>query len=663
MVITKLSSHEEYAEAVAEANRHRHLYYNLGEPEISDADYDVLERAIKSYESSLSPEQILPDSPSRRVGAATSADGKKVEHLVPMLSLDNAMSREEAAKWFAKVTEGLMPTPVMIIEPKFDGVALSVIYEEGKLVRAVTRGDGETGEDVTANVRTIKNIPLVLQSPFPSLLEVRGEVMMSHEDLAKWNKDNPKKVLKNARNGAVGSLKQKNPKQCAKRPLTFYAHGIGAYSDDFNVTTYSQVRMEFARMGLPVYPEAFPVMTFGEAQEIYEEALETRGEATIDFDGMVIKIDHLEVRDDLGDSSTAPRWAVAYKFPGVTATAKVTAIDLQVGRTGDITPVARIEPTDLQGTTIENITLHNPDQIKRLDINVGCVVEIARAGDVIPQILRVVDRPADHERYDDNLFGLCPSCARPTDRSQVKPRCMGGVVCEAQKLSRLEYFADRMGMKGIGPEFIKKMVEGGVLQTYSDYFILDRDDVVKALKEDCGFGKGQISQIHKAVSKGRKMGDEDLLCALGLPMLGNTASAEVVNSGDLTKLMADPDGIDKIRIPVPARVSFKNFFENPEAGRNFEWMRKQITSVAAAKKALSGSQKLAGSSFCLTGKLSQTRPHFENLIRQHGGVVKSSVTRGLDYLVVGQDAGSKKAKAQKLGIKTISERELINLMK
>ena len=657
MVTTKIIT--DYARAVAEANRHRHLYYS-GEPEISDAEYDLLERAIKTHEVGLPYEKILPNSPSRRVGIPVVTTGEKITHVVPMLSLDNAMSREEASSWWAKVTDKMATAPVMICEPKFDGVALSIVYRDGKLEHAITRGDGVEGEDVTANSRTIANIPLQLQEPYPSFVEVRGEVIITHEDLANWNKENSNKTLKNARNGAVGSLKLKDPKECAKRPLTFYAHGVGVVSEKF--TAYMEIRQEFARMGIPVYPEAFPVQTFSEAQEIYEEFFDTREDANIDFDGMVLKIDNFKLHEELGVGRTAPKWAVAYKFPAETALALVLSIDLQVGRTGAITPVARIEPTDLMGTTISNISLHNPAQIKRLDVAPDCVVEIARAGDVIPQVLRVVNRSPNHCRFDDAKFDFCPSCMSKTDRSQVIPRCMDGVFCDEQKQARLEYFADRMGMKGIGPRYIKTMVEQGVLQIYSDFFILDRADIEKALEEDCKFGKGQIKQLFKAVTAGRKSNAPDLLAAIGLSGLGDVAAQEIVGPG-IEPLLKNPSSIDQVSgVSSPARQSFKVYFGNKERVRNFEWMLQQITR-ALVYVLPGGGRKLSGKSFCLTGTLSKKRKDYEALIRQHGGIVKSAVSKSLDYLVVGQAPGSKEAKAKQFGIPCIPESDLVKMMK
>lgn len=662
-----------YLSLVRQANTAAHAYYNLGEPVMTDADYDELVRQIRAIEARDGC--VSQISPTQRVGIALAETGQSFPHAVKMLSLENSMTEKDVGAWWSWV-ELVAGGPVMVVcEPKLDGVALSLEYIGGVLVRAITRGDGETGEDVTAAVRTIKNVPL----EFPTRLGVtdrvlvHGEVVIDRGDLAEWNRQHPEQVLKNPRNGAVGSLKLKDPVAAAARPLRFYPHGFGMLPETPFLQTHVQWREWLEKQRFQVFPWARVAVTLDEVLDAYHDLLALRhtpldtagGQpVAVDMDGMVIKVDAFEVRNQMGESRTAPRWATAFKFPPVVAQALVLGIDVQVGRTGALTPVARIEPTDLMGTTISNISLHNPQQIARLGVGPGCVVEIARAGDVIPQVQSVVVQPPGFRGIDERVFDVCPACGSRTDRSQIVPRCQQ-VTCPAQRQARLEYFAERMGMRGVGPERIATMITHQVLVTVGDFFTFREPVVQTTLAETCKFGEKTVANLVQMVETAcQTMTWRDLLAAIGLRAVGDAAVQEVaaaVNAAGVEPLdfLRDLVKYPTPALSVPARQSLVDYFGHPPNLATFAEMVGRLRAVPAD----SAANTLQGKSFCITGTLSKPRQHFEVLIAAHGGIVKTSVTRKLDYLVVGAAPGSKEAKAGMYGVAMIDEAKLMELIK
>lgn len=636
-----------YAKLCQEIERHRYLYYIESAPEVTDAEYDALEDEVRDLEAKH-PDLVNHSSPTSRVGSEVPTALVSVQHDIPMLSLGKVLTDEELEKWWKSTQSKLPKKPNFTCEPKFDGTALSILYEDGKLVQAVTRGDGKKGQDVTANVRTIKNVPLLLQKPFPKRLEVRGEVVMHKSALAKYNAQAAKEgrdVIKNPRNGASGAISHKDSRKAAAKPMSFYAYGYGVvegakhYKDGTQEYCMTDFRKECQRMGIPVFPIFETTRSLDGVREAYDGLVAQREKADVEWDGMVIKLNHPKMRDELGNSRTHPRWAIAYKFPPEMVRSVVRGITLQVGSTGRIGIVAEIEPVDILGVTVSRATLHNPDFMKEKNVGVGSKVIVTRGGDVIPKIVRSIGDP--DEEFADSNFDKCPECGSETDRSQVVPRCTNGWDCEAQAIEKLLHFAQRLEMKGFGESMISTCYRHDIVRRPHHFFTIE--DKLGDLK-DAGFGDGQIRIMLNAVKAGQKSTPRMLMSGLGIDGFGRSASEKLEASGLMEEAVKDPSKLPADVANTSARDAFVEYFSAKSNRKNFLWMLKR---VAPAPK-VNTDGVLSGKSFCITGTLSKPRSHFEKLIKTHGGVIKS-VSKKLDYLVAGDDAGSKLDKAKSNG--------------
>lgn len=650
-----------HASLCEEIERHRFLYYTASAPEITDAEYDALEDELRELEAEH-PELQSDTSPTTRVGSATPTLLTSVQHEIPMLSLNKVLTDDELAKWWKGVQGKLPKDPNFTCEPKFDGTALAIFYDDGKLVQAVTRGDGQKGQDVTANVRTIKNVPLLLQAPYPTRLEVRGEVVMLKSELATYNQNAAKNgvdPIKNPRNGASGAISHKDNRKAATKPMSFYAYGYGVvegsehYSDGTQEFCMTDFRKACQRMGIPTFPMFETTRTLDGVRKVYNKLVAQREKSDVEWDGMVIKLNHPSMREELGSSRTSPRWAVAYKFPAEMVRSTINAITLQVGSSGRLGVVAEIEPVDILGVTVSRATLHNPDFITEKNLGIGSRVVVTRGGDVIPKIVRAIGDPK--QPYKDSNFDKCPSCGSKTDRSQVVPRCVAVWDCPAQVIQRLLHFADRMEMKGFGESMITTCVAHNLLQRPSDFF---RIPEMKPELADAGFGKGQTRIMCEAVEAGKKSTPRRLLSGVNIDGFGRTASEKLEATGLIEDCVADPKKLPTGVANTNARQAFVEYFNNLAHRKTFQWMLQQIAS--APKPVTDG--VLSGKSFCITGTLSESRSHFEKLIKQEGGIIKS-VSKKLDYLVAGEEAGSKLDKAKGNGhTQVIDEEELLELL-
>ncbi|MGM0517291.1 MAG: NAD-dependent DNA ligase LigA [Pseudomonadota bacterium] len=641
----------------AEIRQHDFRYYVLDSPSIPDADYDALMRELQALEEKH-PDWVTPDSPTQTVGAPPSHAFETVAHRVPMLSLDNAFDETEFADFDRRVRERLeTDDPVTYhAEPKFDGLALSLTYVGGSLRRAATRGDGQQGEDVTDNVRTIDCIPFAIDLPANSEIEIRGEVVMTHESFAELNRRAERrgeKVFANPRNAAAGSLRQKDPRVTAERPLHFFAYGVGAAEDVDEPETQSGWLDRLAELGFPVAENRGRVVGLEEAQAFFDEMGEKRDGLAFDIDGVVYKVDSLAEQRRLGFVSRAPRWAIAWKFPAEEKITRVRDVEFQVGRTGALTPVARVEPVAVGGVTVANVTLHNMDEIERKDVRIGDWVRVRRAGDVIPEIIEVLPekRPDDVRRID--LPETCPECDSEVirDEDEAVARCTGGLFCPAQRREAIRHFASRkaMDIDGLGEKWISLFLERGLVEHVDDLFRLNRDDLIALPR----MGAKSADNLLEALDMARETTLGRFLYALGIREVGEvTAESLARHFRDLGALMeASEEELQEVEDvgPVVARHVHK-FFRQPhnrevidgllEAG--IHWP----TPEAPAENA-----PLDGKTFVITGTLpDMTRDEASDRLTALGGKVTGSVSRKTTALIAGEAGGSKLEKAEKLGV-------------
>jgi DNA ligase (NAD+) len=676
-----------------ELRHHNHRYYVLDDPEVPDAEYDKLMRALQTLEAEH-PELITPDSPTQRVGAAPLAAFDEVRHAVPMLSLGNAFEAQDVQEFDQRIRERLEVEAVdYTAEPKLDGLAISLRYVDGKLVRGATRGDGTTGEDVTSNVRTLKSIPLqLLGKGWPKVLEVRGEVFMPKQGFEELNKRLAKlgeKTYVNPRNTAAGSLRQLDPRITAERPLEFYGYGLGEVQPDSLPKRHSEVLEQLREWGLRVNREIKKVKGAEGCLEYYAAMGKKRAALPYEIDGVVYKVDRLDWQRELGFVARAPRWAVAHKFPAEEQMTRLKSVDFQVGRTGALTPTARLEPVFVGGTTVSNATLHNMDEIERKDIRVGDIVIVRRAGDVIPEVAAVVlaKRPKDAKKV--KLPKTCPVCGSEVVRpeGEAVARCSGGLFCAAQRKELIRHFAARraMDIEGLGDKLIDQLIEKELVQTPADIYKLG----LKTFAELERMGEKSAQNLIDAIEKSKDTSLARFLYALGIPDVGETTAADLARHfrsleplqeaamayekqrlkhaelapKDAEKLLKELD-LRKVEGigPVVAR-QIGAFFNQPGNRKVMERLVKAGVHWPAAAKAVVGSQNLVGKTLVLTGTLpSMTRDQAKDLILSHGGKVAGSVSKKTDYVVAGSEAGSKLSDAQKLGIVILDEAGLKKLL-
>lgn len=654
---------------------HDYRYYVLDDPEIADVDYDRMFRELQAIEAAH-PELCTEDSPTQRVGGAPVARFGTVEHLLPMLSLDNAFSREELVAFDRRASERLKSEDVLeySAETKLDGTAISLLYERGLLVRGATRGDGQTGEDVTHNVRTIESIPLrLIGKDHPALLEVRGEVYMPKAGFAALNKRLAKedaKTFVNPRNAAAGTLRQLDPRITARRPLEFFSYGIGYFKDGDIPARHSEILGRLKEWGIRVSPLSRVVRGVEGCQAYYDEIADLRDSLPYEIDGIVLKIDRIDQQQALGHVSRAPRWAIAFKFPAQEVTTVVRGVDFQVGRTGALTPVARLEPVFVGGVTVSNATLHNIDEIERKDVRVGDTVIVRRAGDVIPEVVRVLLDQRQGDQPEIRLPKKCPVCGADVVRpeGQAVARCSGGLICAAQRKEKLRHFASRraMDIEGLGAKLVEQLVEQGVgdrrIETPADVYALTATQLASLER----MGEKSAANLVAAIQRSKSTTLPRFLFALGIPEVGEATAANLARHfGDLGALaQAEVEDLESVPDVGPVVASHVHeFFRQKENLAVIEALRKHGVSWPAAQSAKPEALPLDGKTFVLTGTLeSMTRDEARERIEQAGGKVTGSVSSKTDYVVVGADPGSKLRKAQELGVEVIDEAGLGRLI-
>jgi len=648
---------------------HNYLYYVQDQPEISDAQFDRLFRELQELEQRY-PALVTSDSPSQRVGAKAESGLAAVTHALPMLSLNNAFSDEEVSAFDRRVREAAKLQQVEYAgEPKFDGLAISITFENGLLATGATRGDGYTGEDVTANLRTIRTLPLRLSTNRPpKLLEIRGEVVMlkKHFDaLNRQQRERGEKEFVNPRNAAAGSLRQLDPRITAERPLTFFAYALGRFEGGALPSSRHSDQIDYlAELHLPVSPLRRVVSGVDGLLGYYRDIGAKRPTLPYGIDGVVYKVNDLELQQQLGFVSRAPRFALAHKFPAEEAQTEVVAIEVQVGRTGALTPVARLKPVFVGGVTVTNATLHNEDEVRRKDVRVGDTVVVRRAGDVIPEVVRVLleRRPAHTHEFETPK--RCPVCHSRVERleGEAVSRCTAGLYCPAQRKQALLHFASRraMDIEGLGERLVEQLVDNGTAKTPADIYGLDAETLA-ALDR---MGEKSAANLVQAIRGSRDSTLARFIFALGIRNVGESTARDLARAfGDIHGLMdADEDRLQQVPDvgPVVAR-SIAGFFKEPH---NREVVSKLLAAgIRWADVPAPASGRLAGKTFVLTGTLpTLTREQAGARIEAAGGRIASSVSKKTSYVVAGADPGSKYDRARELGIPVLDEDGLLHLL-
>jgi len=659
-----------------ELNRHIYAYHVLDAPTIPDAEYDKLFRELQQLEAAH-PEAVSQDSPTFRVGAAPIPEFRQVTHTVPMLSLNNAFSEDDVVNFDRRVREALGEAQVAYAsELKFDGLAVSLRYERGVFVQAATRGDGSTGEDVTVNIRTVRAIPLRLHgTAIPEVLEVRGEVLMYKADFARLNarqRAAGQKEFANPRNAAAGSLRQLDSRITAQRSLRFFSYGIGALEGASMPPSHSGLLDWYQALGLPVSPERAVVAGASGMLAYFNDIGRRRTSLPYEIDGVVYKVNRLEDQQRLGFVSRAPRFALAHKFPAEEALTEVQDIEVQVGRTGAITPVARLVPVSVGGVTVTNATLHNEDEVRRKDVRIGDTVIVRRAGDVIPEVVAVVPerRPLDAREFV--MPAHCPVCGSPIVRPEDESvaRCSGGWThCSAQKKGGLMHFVSRraLDVEGLGDQLIEQLVDKGLVCTAADLYTKLNMETLSGLER---MGEKSARNVLGALDKSRHTTLARFIYGLGVRHVGeSTAKALAQHFGNLDALLHAASwegGLQLLEVPdvgpVVAR-SIAQFLSDPENAALIAQLRAAGLTWKEGAHVMKAQGGLAGKTFVLTGTLpSLSRDEAAALLEAAGGKVSGSVSKKTAYLVAGDDAGSKLTKAQELGITILDEAGLLALL-
>jgi DNA ligase (NAD+) len=676
---------EELARLAAEIAYHDRLYHQLDAPEISDADYDALCRRNAAIEAHF-PDLVRPDSPSRRVGAAPAAGFAKVRHRAAMLSLSNAFEAEDVSDFVGRVRRflNLGEAPVeLVAEPKIDGLSISLRYQDGFFVQGATRGDGTEGEDVTENLRTLAELPSKLTDGVPEVLEVRGEVYIARDDFMKLNEAQEAagaKVFANPRNAAAGSLRQLDPRVTKSRPLALFAYAMGEVSAPV-AETHWDFLARLRDWGFPTNPLARLCTGLEEVLGFYDEVLARRAELPYDIDGIVYKVNRFDWQDRLGFVSRAPRWAVAHKFPAEQAETRLQRIFIQVGRTGALTPVAELEPITVGGVVVARATLHNEDEIARKDIREGDRVVVQRAGDVIPQVVRVVPEEGRARGPAYAFPEACPVCGSSAVREpgEAVRRCTGGLVCSAQSVERLRHFVSRdaFDIEGLGDKHIRAFFEEGLIESPADLFTLAaRDEEAEPrLKDREGWGETSAKKLFEAIEARRRISLDRVIHALGIRQVGQaTAKLLARNYGsfedwrDAMTAAADPESpeytdlvnIDQIGPAVAADLIA--FFAEPHNQDVLKALNEEV-EIEPPAPLESVESPVAGKTVVFTGTLEgMSRGEAKARAEALGAKVAGSVSKKTDYVVVGADAGSKARKAADLGLAILSEEEWLEMI-
>ncbi len=690
--LSEVQAQAELKRLAALIHHHDELYYRQDAPEISDADYDALRLRNEAIEARF-PKLVRPDSPSRRVGAAPAEGFGKVRHRVPMLSLGNAFDDEDVIQFVERIHRFLgtsKDAPLeFTAEPKIDGLSISLQYRDGKLVEAATRGDGAEGENVTTNVMTIADIPHRLKGgKVPRTIDVRGEIYLAHEDFARLNAEqaaNDAKIFANPRNAAAGSLRQLDASITASRPLKFFAYAWGEVSE-LPADTQAGVYEAFKRWGLPVNPKTRLCAGAEALLDYYVHMADDRAKLPYDIDGVVYKLNRLDLQERLGFVSRSPRWAIAHKFPAQQAMTVLNDIEIQVGRTGSLTPVAKLEPVTVGGVVVSNATLHNEDEIARKDVRIGDTVVVQRAGDVIPQIVSVVadKRPKGARAY--RFPDRCPACGshavresnEKTGRVDVVRRCTGGLICPAQRVERLKHFVSRnaFDIEGLGEKNIQAFYDDGLIQSPEDIFTLAARDArsTKKLEQREGWGPQSAAKLFAAIAARQRVTLDRFIFALGIRHVGETTARLLARfygtvegfregmiaaaKGKDTDAFKELDAIEGIGEVVAEAIA--DFFAEPHNVRVVDELLREVSPQPLEARATSS--PVAGKSVVFTGTLtSLTRSEAKAQAERLGAKVAGSVSKNTDYVVAGADSGSKLTKARELGVKILDEDEWLEL--
>jgi DNA ligase (NAD+) len=664
-----MQSAERYAWLQSELARLDHAYYVLDTPLLPDSEYDRLYRELIVLEQAH-PDWVTPDSLSQRVGGTALKEFMSVKHAVPMLSLNNAFDDAEVMGFDRRCREGLQQAHVVYAgELKFDGLAISLRYENGLLLQAATRGDGSSGEDVTANIKTIRAIPLRLKgSAIPAVLEVRGEVFMYLADFAKMNQEAARlgeKEFANPRNAAAGSLRQLDSKITAKRPLSFFAYGIGLCEpQSWLPKSHSALLDQYVSLGLPVCAERKVLSSVDDILNFYQDIGSKRDQLPYDIDGVVYKVDSFAEQAQLGFVSRAPRFALAHKYPAQEALTTVLGIDVQVGRTGAITPVARLSPVEVGGVTVTNATLHNEDEVKRKDVRIGDTVVVRRAGDVIPEVVSVVleRRPTQTSAFE--MPTRCPVCDSHIERvaDEAIARCSGGLFCGAQRKQALVHFAHRraMDIEGLGEKIVDQLVDNNLVRTPADLYRLGFTAVANLER----MGEKSADNLIQAINQSRITTLARFIFALGIRHVGETTAKDLANHYRNMHALMDAKGEDLLTVhdvgPVVAD-SITGFIQEPHNREVIEQLLASGMVLSVEEKKVSAA--VAGKTFVLTGTLSTlSRDEAKERLERAGAKVAGSVSKKTDYVVAGDDAGSKLTKAEELGVPVIDEATMLGLL-
>lgn len=657
-------------ELIEKINLFDYQYYVLDNPSVSDFEYDKIFRLLVDLENEY-PELIQPDSPTQRVGGEALEAFETVIHRQAMLSLNNAFEEDELIAFDKRIKDAIGVDEIeYAVEPKFDGLAITLTYDNGIFIQGATRGDGYTGENVTHNLKTIRSIPTKLNHPNPpKLLEVRGEILMLKKDFELLNQTQEslgEKKFANPRNAAAGSLRQLDPRITAKRPLTFFSYGLGVCEPNLNLKTHIETIQLLKQFNLPISDLSASVKGVQGLKSFYEKVLKLRDSLAYDIDGVVYKVNSFNYQNELGFVSRAPRWAIAHKFPAEEALTEILDINVQVGRTGAITPVARLKPVFVGGVTVTNATLHNEDEMIRKDVHIGDIVSVRRAGDVIPEIVRVLidKRPKAIKKF--KMPTICPECGSPLTRidDEAVIRCSGGLICPAQQKQSIIHFASRkaMDIEGLGDKSIEQLVTVGLIHELPDIYKLELEQLINLDR----MAEKSAQNLLDAIEKSKNTTLPRFIYALGIRNVGESTAKDLASFyGDLDEIMKQTE--DNLQLvpdigPTVAK-SISDFFKQNKNRELIQSLRKLGINWPKhdIKKSISGI--FAGKTFVLTGTLpSISREEAKSIIEMNGGKVAGSVSKKTDYVVAGSDAGSKLTTAQELGIKVISQDELLELM-
>jgi len=652
-------------------NHHSYQYYVLDDPEIPDVEYDRLYRELQQLEQKY-PEFISHDSPTQRVGDQPLDAFSQVKHELPMLSLDNVFNADELGDFYKRIQQRIDTdkTIEFAAEPKLDGLAVSLLYEKGVLVRAGTRGDGTTGEDVTQNIRTIHSIPLrLIGKNIPHILEVRGEVFIpkaGFEELNSKAREKDEKTFANPRNAAAGSLRQLDPKVTATRPLAMYCYSVGKVEGIKTISKHSDLLDQLLQWGLPLCRERKVVIGVEGCLSYFEQMSEKRSSLPYEIDGIVYKVNDFDLQKNLGFVAKAPRWAIAHKFPAEEEITIVNAVEFQVGRTGAITPVARLQPVFVGGVTVSNATLHNMDEVERKDVRVGDQVVIRRAGDVIPEVVRVVPGSRKNGARKITMLKQCPVCGSDVEREEGEAvsRCSGGLFCQAQRKEAIKHFASRkaMDVDGLGDKLVEQLVDEKLIDHVDDLFSLSIEQLAGLDR----MGEKSAQNLVEALEKSKNTTLNRFVYSLGIREVGEaTARTLAQYFGSLEAIMsADEEQLQSVQDVGPiVALHMRNFFKQKHNCEVIEKLLKAGVTWEDQQPIDEQQQALAGKTFVITGTLSSKgRDEVKQLLQAQGAKVTGSVSKKTSYVVVGDNPGSKAAKAEKLGVEILDETALLELL-